>query len=484
MPPTPPDRRGSRRLPLVVAGTVLVVAVFLADAWPRIGAAFGDSHDGRNAAVWTLGADSLRDHGPVTSRVGAWAELRGTYANHPPLIYPLTALSRSVSEHPAATRAPAWLASALALAALVRLLRKTGASDAAAVGAAAAVAGTPMFLVFGPMLNMEALSLPAALGLLLAWQSPVWPSARRTGAVAAAGALLSWQGVVLGGLLGAVAVVRCVRGRRRPLPHETGTVAGTAAGTALTVGWLWWANGGFGAVLSQGRTRSGDGTFGMADFVGQQLAHLGATVPVWTLTVAAVGAWLLARRGLPLVAVASAACVAAFAVVFSHGAVHHVYWNYLLLVPLALAVAPALDEFARRAGRSGPAVVAAAGVLALGAGTVVRTPLHDDIDAGLEVLAVAQADPFGGTTAPYACTIGTSGWLAWATGRPAAALDRDGLARLAAADADTGVYVVAWAVPGDDAWARVRGAAAVAGAGSAWIAAGDLAVALGPEPCA
>ena len=480
-----PATSGPRRLgrPLVlVAGAVVGAVVFLVDAWPRIAAPFGNSHDGRNASVWVLGADSLLEHGPQASRLGAWSPLRGTYAHHPPLITPLTAAARALGDHPAIARAPAWIASILAIVLLTRLLRRSGAAPAAAVATTLLVVGTPMFLVYGAMLNMEALSLPCALALLLAWQPPGWSSVPRTATVAAVGALVSFQGVLLGGILSIVALVRRHRDRRPFLPHEVGTLAGTAIGSTLTGAWLWWANGGLGEMVEQARIRSSSDRFGAAAFADRQISNLFLTVPPWTVVLAVVGlAIVVRRRSWSLSLAASGAVVVAFVVGLSDGAWVHIYWNYLVLVPVALVVAPMLDEVADRWGGRGPRALLVVGVVGLLAGAALRTLVHEEIDYGRQGLAVAAADPAPRATTPFLCSIQSTDWLAYVTGRPVERLDGPGLGSLARTDPQAAVFVVLPAVPLRLAsWDDVAARALVTDAGHAWIRAGDLAEVLGP----
>lgn len=482
---TDPDTRcvrHRRRPSVLVVGAIVGVVVFLVDAWPRIAAPFGNAHDGRNASVWVLGADSLLEHGPVTSRLGAWAPLRGTYAHHPPLITPLTAAARALGDHPAIARAPAWIASVLAIVLLARLLRRAGATPAAAVAATLLVVGTPMFLVYGAMLNMEALSLPCALALLLAWQTPGWSSARRTAAVAGLGALVSFQGVLLGGLLSLVAIRRRRLGRRALLPYEVGTLVGTAIGSTFTAAWLWWANGGLGEMVDQARIRSSSGRFGVAAFADRQISNLFLTVPPWTVVLAVVGlAMVLRRRSWSLSLAAGGAVVIAFAVGLSDGAWVHIYWNYLVIVPVALVVAPTLDRLADRWGGWGSRALLALGVAGLLAGAGFRTLVHEELDYGRQGLAVAAADPAPRARTPFLCTVQSTDWLAFVTGRPVERLDGPGLGSLARTDPQAGVFVVLPAVPQRLAsWDDVAARALVTDAGHAWVRAGDLAEVLGP----
>jgi hypothetical protein len=163
-----PDEAGGRRS---CALLVLLAVLFLTHGWSTIGAELGDSHDGRNAAVWSLGSKSLREVGPVESRLGTRTALGGTYANHPPLIYLETTLAEVVGGPArAATRAPAWLGSLATIVLLTILLRDAGLGMVSAAVGVAAVAITPMFLVYGTMLDTPVTSLPFGIGLLLVAQ--------------------------------------------------------------------------------------------------------------------------------------------------------------------------------------------------------------------------------------------------------------------------------------------------------------------------
>ncbi len=68
-PRRPADREIQR-----FAGWVLILfaVAFLVQAWPRISAPFGDSHDGRNGGTWAVAAAVIRDEGDAK----AGAELR------------------------------------------------------------------------------------------------------------------------------------------------------------------------------------------------------------------------------------------------------------------------------------------------------------------------------------------------------------------------------------------------------------------------
>jgi len=465
------------------AGIALAIVVFLVDAWPRIAAPFGNSHDGRNGIVWLLGADSVLTHGPVTARLGAWAELRGTYAHHPPGTYMAATLADAIGDHPALLRAPAWLASLAAIPLLVHLLRKSGVSSSSAATATALVVATPMFLLYGPMLNMEALSLPLAVGLLLAWQPPVWSSERRTIVVAAAGSLCSYQGIALGLLLGAVGIVRGRRGRRRLLAHERGTIIGTVLGGGLAGLWLWWANDGFGAIVDQTRTRTDTSALTVAEFLDRQLLYLTETVPPWVLAGALLS--LLSarhRKDLRLPLVTSTLLVVAFAVLVPNGSGVHVYWNYLILLPVALCLGPGMDRLAIRLGERAGSALAAITVVGLAAGSTLVTAPELEFTRGLDAHQAVTAIGLGpDDEALIMCTTESRMWLSAVTERPARELDVAQLVALADTDPDAAVFVNRRIVEARLApWEDVR-AIALPGTSDhyGWVPAADLAGLLG-----
>ena len=157
----------SRRLALALL--LIFASVFLLQAAPRIAAPFGDSHDGENGAVWGFASRAIRNDGFFGScggaRLGAG---EGTYAHHPPLIANETALVESVFGHrPTWTRLPAWLASLATIPLLYLLLVALGIRRVpSALGTILALA-TPMFLLYGSMLDTLQISLPFAVAFLL-----------------------------------------------------------------------------------------------------------------------------------------------------------------------------------------------------------------------------------------------------------------------------------------------------------------------------
>jgi len=78
--------RRTRRQELAPVGILGALAVvFLLNASPWLGSGFGESHDGRNAAVWGLASRALRED-PIKNHLGGDLGPGYRYADHPPLI--------------------------------------------------------------------------------------------------------------------------------------------------------------------------------------------------------------------------------------------------------------------------------------------------------------------------------------------------------------------------------------------------------------
>lgn len=226
-----------RRPGLLVVMLVMASVIFVATGWRMIPAPFGDSHDGRNAGVWAASGRALLVHGPVASRVATRSPQNGVYANHPPLIGVEIAIAEALGGgSPAASRAPAWLGSLVSIWLLAALLRERGLRGAAVGIAVVLTVATPMFLVFGTMLDTPVTSLPFGLGLLLLWERT--RRGRRVsralaGGLAALAVLAGWQSLLLAGVVGTWALVRMTRHRGG---DDVVFAAGTVVGAVLLGG--------------------------------------------------------------------------------------------------------------------------------------------------------------------------------------------------------------------------------------------------------
>lgn len=364
--------RRDRRPAIALLG--VAVLLFLFFSFRMIGAPFGDSHDGRNAGVWATGSRSLLDDGAGPSRLGARTAENGVYANHPPLLYIETAVFEAVGGTSAGVaRAPAWLGTITTLTLLAALLLGAGMRPAAAGAAIALVAATPMLLVYGTMLDTPVTSLPFGIAVLVAWER-----GRRGGrvplplAVVLTGlAVLSgWQSLLVAMIVGGWAGVRLLRrSDRRPL--DTAFAGGAILGLLVLLGWLLWAFGWtFSPLLEQFRIRTGwAAPVPLGELLAATARDTGGKYGVLAaLAVPGLVLGLADRRTRGMVAVALAATVP-YPLVFRSGAVNHDYWNFWLLLPVALGLAVGCDRLLHRraAGRSPDAVlsVAVAGVAVL-----------------------------------------------------------------------------------------------------------------------
>ncbi len=441
-----PEAPGARRPTTCLVLVVLAAVLFLGYATRTVAAPFGDSHDGRNAGVWAAGSRSLREDGPARSRLGTRSPEGGVYANHPPLIYLETALAEALAgTSPAATRAPAWLGSLAVIGLLAVLLVDRGIRPGP-VGAAVVLAvATPMFLVYGTMLDTPVTSLPFGLALLVLWgrardHRPVPPLL--AGVVAALAALAGWQSLLVTAVLGAWAVVRLVR-QRRWTAVDAAFAGGALVGLALLAAWLLWAfDGSLATLRDQLVFRSGQGgqSVPLAELVRSQSRDVVVMFGFVALLAAAGLVAALANRRTRALAAVSLAVTLPYTLLFPAGAANHDYWDYWYVLPLAVGLAAGGNwvlSIWPSPRRSDAMVAAAGGLLAVVAvfGVAARPPAAGwAIQEGVRAGRIAQAAELGPGqgSAWYAGAVGAPAtWWALAAGRPAVRLTPDGLARLA-----------------------------------------------------
>ncbi len=440
-----PTRSGSR-WPVVVL-LVLASLLFVGYGGRTIAAPFGDSHDGRNAGVWAAGSRSIRDQGPVRSRLGGDSPENGVYAHHPPLLFVETAIAETVGGgSPAASRAPAWLGSLAVVALLGALLTVRGFRLAAAGAAVALVVATPMFLVYGTMLDTPVTSLPFGLGLLLVWERA--RQGRRTHPAAAAvlsalAVLAGWQALLVAAVVGGWALTRLALGRgRRTL--NVAFAGGALAGAVALLAWFWWATGGSLGVLSeQLRVRTGQGGApgSLLDLLRNQrqvvVTMFGAVVVLLALPGLVVA---LAGRRTRALAVVSLMVTVPYTLALRDGTLNHDYWNFWFVLPLAVGLAAGADRILALRPPAGPGAALAAGAGVLGSvlaiGTVARPPaaawaIHSGVSAG-SVAGRAHLGP-GQESAWYAGAVGQPAtWWGYAMRKPAVKVPADELELLAA----------------------------------------------------
>ncbi len=337
------ERRGRRSRAGGRAALALVAVLgiaFLVHASPWLAAPFGESHDGRNAAVWGLASQALI-HDPVGSRLGGRPPAGAdAYAHHPPLIIWETALAESLAgKHRIVTRSPAWIGSVVSLGLLSLLLLDAGLDPVAATCGTLIAFGSGMFLTYGTMLDTPVTSLPFILLVLLGWQRArqrrPWPP-WTVGLIGALAALSGWEALAISIVAAAWLAGSAHRGRARP-SQAAALGGGLAVAFGLTVAWIIWVYGSLGPLFTRLDGRAGGIT--MTSAVSHSLDHARDLLP-WALPIGAVAAvlsWRL-RPGRDLLIVTLMPLLA-YDVAFHTAAWIHDYWNFLLLLPLAIATA-------------------------------------------------------------------------------------------------------------------------------------------------
>jgi hypothetical protein len=469
--PAGTDERVRRLAPLGLVVALALVMLLNAASW--LDAGFGESHDGRNAALWGMSSRALRNE-PIGSRLGSEYAPGSSYANHPPLIIGETAAAELVGgEHRAATRAPAWIGSLIALVLLCRLLLNAGLSPAAVAAGVVTTCGSAMFLVYGTMLDTPVTSLPVTLAVLLGWQRACqqrpWPWLA-LGAVGALAGLAGWQSFVFAALAaGALAIDALARrGRWSPVVALGG---GAAIGLATTFAWIGWAYGSLSPVLTKEDTYSTGA--GLRDTMEIQFRHLWDLMPL-ALAIAAVGLVIAVRdpRVRALLAVCAVAVVG-YAAAFRGAAEMHDYWNYAILLPIAIAVSSGFDRLIRSVAAPRRtrvvfvSLLVAAGCLAISVAqpSDAEYSLHAGV-AGVSLAHLARdgATDDGPAIAYLAIGQAHAAWIDYETGRPGLALGSVAeLERLAADRPDFPVLVAFSWPPTAREQMVARGAIAIEG---------------------
>ncbi|MFI5040337.1 MAG: ArnT family glycosyltransferase [Acidimicrobiales bacterium] len=423
-----------RILPALLVVTFM--AVFVVLAWGRIGAPFGDSHDGRNAAVWASGSRALRTDGPVASRLGARLNVAAgagsTYIDHPPLTYWETAIAEELAgTHPWSSRAPAWVGTLVAMVLLYLLLQECGVSPMAAAAGVALGFGCPMIGLYGAMLDSWVVGLPWAVASLLVWQRERMRRPCRSWIVAlvTVGAVLSsWQGVLLVAAITTVDLVGAMRSRRLPATVRARTLAAAASLVAVGV-WMLWAAGSFDGVWSSFVSRTGAGNTAMGPGVAWRSLRSAWSdlLAPWQVALGAPLAIVaVATRRTRRVTVAALATLVVWIGLFRSGAAIHDYWSLWVVLPLSLGFAAGVDALVRFccrlgvAGAVAPIVAAMAGVGCLGLAQVSVAQIHvSDGEAAATVLGTATyAD--SQRTAWYVGDLAQPvDWISYLTHRPA-----------------------------------------------------------------
>lgn len=377
----------------------------------------------------------MEDNGLVISRFGGRYASSGhgspdaTYADHPPLLYGEGFVARAIAGHSAAaTTAPAWVGSLAAMALLAWLLLDAGLSPPAVAAGLALGLGSSMFFVYGTMLDTFVTSVPFGLAALLAAQRAkrekpfVWPVTVALGALAA---LAGWQALFVAGC-GVFWVLASHRheagGWRRALPLGIGVVGGFA----MVVGWVLWVDDSLDVLLNQGGVRASSVSVGTwADY---QIGALRSLFnPVVILACPLLFAAAYRNRHTRGLVVALLVTVVGYTAAFRQGAANHVYWNFWLVLPLAVAGAAAAELIQTRLrGRRHDLAYT---VLVLVAASCVLIPAFFDHGDSRRVVAEGTTAPAliqraeqlrGGpvTVAMNAIPEDTESWIPYLTGIP------------------------------------------------------------------
>lgn len=442
------EQTSDRRVVVAILVLVVVGGVFVLTSWSRIGAAFGDSDEGINSAVWAYNSRSLRELGPITSALGGKRLDTTDYATHPPLIVLETAVAETVAgEHELASRAPAWIASLVSLVLFYRLARSLGADELTAAAAATATAATSMFWVYGVMLDTPVTSFPFGLGVALLWHRD-WRGERVSPWLVAGVALLAclagWQSGLLVGLCG---VSLAVRKKRAAIPY----LATAVVGLALSVGWGWWAYGSLDALRDKFTRRTGSPSgVSIGDVVSFQMPWLLQLLGVAAIGIVGCAVALRDKRFRPLAAL-SLSVVGLYCLLFREAAAGHQYWIYWSLFSAAIGltyVFEALGRAAKNVGLSATgasaavlAVAVVMGVIDVGRGTDAQTLIAEG-ERPVQQLQASTLPP-GDAVYYVGQRFRPDSWIVYYTGRHGQFItSNDDVARLARDQPDTPVFVI------------------------------------------
>lgn len=471
----------ARRVPLLALALLVVLgAAFVLRNACDLDLPFGQSDEGLNAAVWGEGSRSYRELGPIESVFGGRRIDGRAYATHPPFLLTATAATETVAgEHRWATRAPAWLGALASIPLLYVLLRRLRVAPAVAAAAVVAGLGTPMFFVYGWMLDTPVVAFPLAVAAAAVWLAPGRDRRHLVAAVAISVlvGLAGWQAslfVLLLGLWSLVVGRRAGRSGAEALPW----LGGVATGLALSLAWCWWVYGDLRTLWEKFTLRTGGEHRGLLDMVTYQGRWTAVLLGVGLAGL--VGSLVALRdqrfRALTACALAS---VVLYDLLFRSAASAHPFWNYQVLLAVVLGWGYLLERLhavLTRDGLPASAMVVAGACVVAALGIVPDSSARAAIRAGATPVPLLQA-----AVAPTQATIGYLGdltmpddWILYELRRPARALDEPGLRALATqAPGDVvlvsgpcrvgdAVCAAIWRdVPGQDGYEVLTGAEAV-----------------------
>lgn len=407
---------------------LVVVAVAAVVPAPLVDAPFDGSLESWGGAFYSTAARNLRAYpvgtswGAMLAQVGPVVEEPAAYANHPPLLVWMVALSQAllgVSE--ASARAVPWVLSVLAAGTSHILLRAVGVPRLFAMSGALLAIGTPLWGRYaamvdpqgsGPMLSLVLLPL---LALRVARRPGPWTGGLLMLALPA-GLLFDWP--AWGGAL-VVAAWLLMQPRTRTIGGGVLMMIGLlgfglAAWTACLDGPLFDAPPALRHQPLEGFVNRAGLKPELLDDSGSRISHwqmwstvighhrAGLLWPVSLLAIAAVPRLLVAaRREQPALALllVPGAVGLVYVLAFPQGAYTHDYWQVYLAMGAALPVAAWAARLAPVGLRrpAGLGLLTVAGLLCLRSGLIVRaTAASPDRDQLRRVaVIVRQTVPAG-----------------------------------------------------------------------------------------
>ena len=322
-------------------------------------------------------------------------------------------------------------------------------------------AATPMFFVYGTMLDTPVTSFPFGLAVALCWnrdwgsldqESDAVTSRRwiwRTPLVALA-CLSGWQATLLVAICCVSLLARATRTGRRAVELALPYLCGGLIGAALSVGWAWWTYGSLDALMGKFTRRSGSSA-------GTSLGEVLDFQSPWILQLLGLSAGgliacliALRNRTFRPLAGLSLVTVSLYTMIFREAAAGHQYWMYWLLFPTLVGVTYVISGLASvwKTGPHGdvaaPALIVFAlviGAVDLGMGTQARVLISDGLRPA--ELLLSQPLPRGDAIYYIGQPFRPDSWILYYTGRHGQDLGtEDEIGRLARDQPDTPVLVL------------------------------------------
>ena len=390
---------------------VALVGLVAASWLPAFDLPLGDNHEGRILGRFGLQVRNFQELGMTGSGFASdWSPYAGSnYAHHPPLVNGLhVAISSLFGTGEWQLRLLGYFSGPVTIVGMAVLLRDLRLRWSAVLLAIAVTISTGYFWLFGRLGLGIALIVWTIVAIRRLVEATT-PSGRLTGGAALLSfvtVVSSWQGMALGALLG------IWLWRRRGFDGPTLIVGTAMTLAALAVG-MWIASAsGIGSLIAHVEDRSSEVEFGLVEFVVRQLAYFWLFLPVWylALTIPALIAGLRNEATRVLTAITFGITVLFSLVLFENSYVHE-YWNYPLLLPVAIGMAVLFDRWID-SGRRRPMVglwligLAAAGWIGfLSLGGTSQERFDGPASAGSLVQIVAPAPGqdrafFAGVAAP------------------------------------------------------------------------------------